>query len=260
MAATKATLSTTELLEQILLHLPLRSVLRVQLVSHSWHATIHTSIKLQQALFLRPIPAVKTTKQQRPMQTVTLNDPCASVLATPTPSSLVNDILGLEGSAAGICTLSNPIPTALLEKKGTWHSMHLTQPPTPSSSSLLIGNFIALTATEATGLPRDRFIPSATPSVLESNHCTTRTLHGSFSRLGAVQLECASGLTIGTAAEAIAQLAEKFGRAEHKGRRLRFFWGSQVHANLMVDLLMEIAECVEEDVRRMRSSSGGARG
>lgn len=45
---------TTELLEQILLELPLRSLFPMMRVSSVWKATINGSVKIQRALFLQP--------------------------------------------------------------------------------------------------------------------------------------------------------------------------------------------------------------
>lgn len=49
-------LGTTELLETILLGLPMQDLLLDQRVCRSWRALITSSIRLQQALFLEPVP------------------------------------------------------------------------------------------------------------------------------------------------------------------------------------------------------------
>jgi hypothetical protein len=58
MAAKFKVLSTTELLEAILLQLSLKDVLLSQRVSKEWRDTIVGSTKLQQLLFFRPIGEV----------------------------------------------------------------------------------------------------------------------------------------------------------------------------------------------------------
>ena len=49
-------LETTELLETILLELPMKDLLLSQRVCRLWHALITTSIRLRRALFLEPVP------------------------------------------------------------------------------------------------------------------------------------------------------------------------------------------------------------
>ena len=49
-------LGTTELLEIILMYLPMKDLLLSQRVCRSWHALINTSIRLRRALFLEPVP------------------------------------------------------------------------------------------------------------------------------------------------------------------------------------------------------------
>ena len=53
-ASTKV-LNTVELLELVLLELPVRDLLLVQRVCCTWHSTIENSRLLQQALFFKPI-------------------------------------------------------------------------------------------------------------------------------------------------------------------------------------------------------------
>ena len=47
---------TTELLEMILYKLPIRDLLFAQRIAKQWKAVIDNSVKLQQALFFRPVP------------------------------------------------------------------------------------------------------------------------------------------------------------------------------------------------------------
>ena len=54
-SATQRTLGITELLEAILVQLPMKDLLLAQRVNKDWQATIVTSKKLQERLFLRPI-------------------------------------------------------------------------------------------------------------------------------------------------------------------------------------------------------------
>lgn len=50
-----AALHVTEILEMILLFLPLRKIVQVKEVNKSWHNTVEGSINLQRALFLAPL-------------------------------------------------------------------------------------------------------------------------------------------------------------------------------------------------------------
>lgn len=50
---------TTELLEWILLYLPLKDLLIAQLISRQCHDVIHASLPIRQALFLEPLPKRK---------------------------------------------------------------------------------------------------------------------------------------------------------------------------------------------------------
>ncbi|KAK5696386.1 hypothetical protein LTR17_024262, partial [Elasticomyces elasticus] len=52
--ASTATFDTVELLENIILFLPLRRILQVQRVSKQWQNTVQGSVKTRRALFLEP--------------------------------------------------------------------------------------------------------------------------------------------------------------------------------------------------------------
>ena len=54
-AVTVAVFDTAELLEEIFLALPIKDLLRAQAVSSTWKAAINNSIRIQHALFFRPI-------------------------------------------------------------------------------------------------------------------------------------------------------------------------------------------------------------
>lgn len=76
MASIQTAFGTTELLEGILMFLPLPSLLRVQAVSRQWNQVIKNSSPLQQNLFLQPIKHEKVwlvditnlPAQQRPLR------------------------------------------------------------------------------------------------------------------------------------------------------------------------------------------------
>ena len=55
-----------ELLEAILLELPVKKLLLVQRVSKHWQTTIKASVSIQQALFYTPKPLSSTTSKDRP--------------------------------------------------------------------------------------------------------------------------------------------------------------------------------------------------
>jgi len=68
MSATHRVFATTELLEAILLHFPMRDLLQFQRVARQWYAVIKTSKKLQRALFLllgpgKPLPHLELPDQ-----------------------------------------------------------------------------------------------------------------------------------------------------------------------------------------------------
>ena len=58
--ATHAALDTTELLEAILVHVDMRTLLLSQRVSKTFEATIDGSLALQQTLNFKPSPLVST--------------------------------------------------------------------------------------------------------------------------------------------------------------------------------------------------------
>ncbi|TKA70606.1 hypothetical protein B0A55_06712 [Friedmanniomyces simplex] len=66
MAACTATTDTVELLETIILHLPLRDILVLQRVSKQWQAVIQGSRKVKRALFLEPSGDVKLKTYKTP--------------------------------------------------------------------------------------------------------------------------------------------------------------------------------------------------
>ncbi|KAK4542575.1 hypothetical protein LTR36_006623 [Oleoguttula mirabilis] len=63
MATCDRVLGTYELLEDILLHLPLKDMLLAQKVSKSWLATISRSLEIQQALCMKPIESRSISAQ-----------------------------------------------------------------------------------------------------------------------------------------------------------------------------------------------------
>ena len=54
-AVTVAVFDTAELLEEILLAMPIEDLLRAQAVSSTWKAAMNNSVRIQRALFFRPI-------------------------------------------------------------------------------------------------------------------------------------------------------------------------------------------------------------
>lgn len=65
-SVTEAVFLTTELLENILRHLPMKDLLLVQRVCRKWRAVITSNKELQQALYFIPIEPTFRWKDERP--------------------------------------------------------------------------------------------------------------------------------------------------------------------------------------------------
>ncbi|GIZ48536.1 hypothetical protein CKM354_001159000 [Cercospora kikuchii] len=139
MSATAAAqvLDTIELLETILLDLPIGDALRAQQVCELWHATIAGSIKLQRALFLRPLLATfshHSDKLGRNIPSISLSTPCYQVLSeTNTYKTLIPRIIDVESSLSAAqldmsSIMSQLISHTALNESSSLQNMLLTQP------------------------------------------------------------------------------------------------------------------------------------
>jgi len=75
--AEHSVLQMTELLENILLYLPLEDLLFADRISKYWHDLVHTSIGIQRALFLAPLPATSTVSCVNPFLPIIISDVAA---------------------------------------------------------------------------------------------------------------------------------------------------------------------------------------
>jgi hypothetical protein len=138
-----------ELLDAVLQYVDIKTLLLAQRVSRHWKATITSSPQLQEALFLRPKTS-GTTKHVcdwkgdellhfGPMRghtkstQTTLRQTFISITINPL---LANEIyyqsLDSEPKRRGQRLVLPPLGTFLRHPSGSWKSMFLTQPPTPS--------------------------------------------------------------------------------------------------------------------------------
>ncbi|WPB06947.1 uncharacterized protein RHO25_011607 [Cercospora beticola] len=141
MSATAQVLNTIELLETILLDLPIGDALKAQQVCKLWQATIAGSIKLQRALFLRPMLASfsqHSDKLGRNISFISLSTPCDQVLSeTNTYKTLIPRILDIESSLSAAqqdmsSIISQLIPHRALQETSYLQNTLLTQPPLDS--------------------------------------------------------------------------------------------------------------------------------
>ena len=168
--ATVAVLTTTELLEAILIRLDMKTLLlQAQCVSHRWAATIAGSHSLQQKLFMRLATRAEAVKlgmiapdehlalgsKQRPIWDCSDENTFSDEDFTEDYSNqeliVVNPLLIARGSAGvhtpgvqlgQLCGLQNEIPTAGPRevgptywatdiKPGSWQRMYISMPPPP---------------------------------------------------------------------------------------------------------------------------------
>jgi hypothetical protein len=140
-----------ELLDAVLQYVDLKTLLFAQQVSRHWKATIASSPQLQDALFLRPktsgiiehlcdwkgdeLLQFGPTKDSSPTQSPqsTSRQTFTSITINPL---LANEIyyqsLDSEPKRRGQRLVLPPLGTFLRHPSGSWKSMFLTQPPTPS--------------------------------------------------------------------------------------------------------------------------------
>ncbi|KAK4498464.1 hypothetical protein PRZ48_011122 [Zasmidium cellare] len=129
MAAAAQVLDTVELLEMIILELPIRDVFTDQRVSRHWRSTIVESVKLQQALFLKPSTLVESEITSK-MVTFSLDSSCVDILAAPGRKTVFPSVLLIRAyrglfsnikEIAGDSAMGNP--------EASWRKMLICQPP-----------------------------------------------------------------------------------------------------------------------------------
>lgn len=105
MAANEA-LAVVELLQMIILELPICDVLGNRRVSRCWLSTIERSTSIQQALFLKPIDGQESDSSgihsaRANITTVTLGMSCAEILAIPGRKALFQSLFSMNGDEDG---------------------------------------------------------------------------------------------------------------------------------------------------------------
>ncbi|KAF7190714.1 hypothetical protein HII31_07873 [Pseudocercospora fuligena] len=127
------TLGTSELLENILLHLPMRDLLLDQRVCKTWKACIDSSVKLQRGLFFKP--AGNIIAHPRLQEGVVIMWSPKNLFVNP----LLLDAFGSFNLARDILHLkSKPCSEDRFTRSdASWQKMLLTQPPysSPDASS-----------------------------------------------------------------------------------------------------------------------------
>ena len=144
MAASSKALSTSELLEAILLELPLPKVLVIQRVCKSWEKTITKSPAIQQQFFYKSKTISSKSTEQKPKLNPVLSKLLGNdgnfILATPGRLSVSGSFCHIENYCVhpGIEGLSvymrlTDIDHGLIQptRAGSWESMFLTNQPSP---------------------------------------------------------------------------------------------------------------------------------
>ena len=121
--------ATQELLEMLLVHLPIRDILlRAPLVSKHWKATIDTSPTLQHALFFRPVPG-KTLRLYD-----SIRNPYVSFWAEKEDAEHIHTVfanpfyLGLKKRSQQQEEVTGRQRTALDRPEASWRRMRIVQP------------------------------------------------------------------------------------------------------------------------------------
>lgn len=235
MSATAQALDTIELLETILLDLPIGDALRAQQVCKLWHATIAGSIKLQRALFLRPMletPSQNNDKLGPIFSFISLSTPCHQALSdTNTYKTFTPRIISLERSLPMAhhdmsSIKSQHIPYAASSTNSLWENMLLTQPPL--DSVILFSNY--------------QFKTSARPGDDQMQFCAddndspnlafgkseplqslpgVKYICGKQFGLGAIKLQRAGGVTVHDLLSATRVQRLRFVEAKVRGERLK---------------------------------------
>ncbi|KAF1348857.1 hypothetical protein BDV97DRAFT_370088 [Delphinella strobiligena] len=149
--ASVAVFETAEMLEQILLHLPMKDLLLASRVCGGWQDTIISSLQIQRALFMKPEPVSCVMRFRPPdrLNKIPENDSTRfwetqkaghdfrlaypNPLLVKGPISVWSNLLSRAGTyySEDISTL--PVKNFMKSKSGgSWQRMYLTQPPESS--------------------------------------------------------------------------------------------------------------------------------
>ncbi|KAF2815063.1 uncharacterized protein BDZ99DRAFT_189889 [Mytilinidion resinicola] len=137
-SATSRVLSTTELLEHILLHLPPPSLLFAQRICTTWRSLIQRSLPLQRALFLAPTAQPLLVSSDPPYTLPPVNPFLKSAFAGhidrhSKPMRWVT-AQGEHCIVFVVRVVSAEWPDAFKYPEASWRQMLLTQPPVKAAS------------------------------------------------------------------------------------------------------------------------------
>ncbi|KXT01652.1 hypothetical protein AC578_2763 [Pseudocercospora eumusae] len=243
--ATSKVYDTVELLESILLELPIRDVLLAQRVAKSWQQTISGSIKLQRSLFFKPM-AVLTASQSGPrddIQFLALDTPCATVLQCPGPKTLLTSVLPVtKSSDSTTLHLDKSLEPNSDGHRPSWTRMLLTQPPRATE------HFFSNCTHELCVLTDDSANFRKRTSM---SHCAGATIsHGSMFDLSAVKIEKhngGGGVTLDGIAECLAELRQGWYTVSYRGRKSGDFgWVGLEELETVVKFWQEISSVMQE--------------
>ncbi|KAF2174214.1 hypothetical protein M409DRAFT_49073 [Zasmidium cellare ATCC 36951] len=130
---------TAELLEQILLALPLKDLLLDQCVCKTWKNCVDNSIKLQRGLFFRPAGEMAVEEYEFDMRRFGFVLPRYETrYRVSTRVCFINPILVTKLGYDGIAHLivgeldETELPSSLLHPQASWRRMLAIQPPLPA--------------------------------------------------------------------------------------------------------------------------------
>ncbi|KAF7185575.1 hypothetical protein HII31_13072 [Pseudocercospora fuligena] len=234
---------TVELLESILLELPIRDVLLAQRIAKSWQQTITGSIKLQRSLFLKPVPAPPTSRSRtkRCMRFFDLDTPCATVLQTPGSKTLLTSVLPItKSSSTTVLHLDEPIASKMDCDTSSWRRMLLTQPSRGE-------DYFFSNATDELCLPTDDSM-SFHPHGKVSHQGGAIIKHGTMFDLNAVRVEKQNGgVTLDDVAKGLEEVHEGWNAADFKGKKNGDFgWVGFRELETVVKFWEDITDVVEE--------------
>ena len=127
MAAAKKVLSTTELLEAILIELPTRDLLLAQQVSKQWQSVVVRSVQLQKALFFKAVPGGTIFSWDIKEYGKVLKNPLLEPLFC-----LLNSVKAksFQSTTKELFNLPGYVHSSWNEPNASWRSMLPTQPAT----------------------------------------------------------------------------------------------------------------------------------
>ncbi|KAK5124557.1 hypothetical protein LTR85_001774 [Meristemomyces frigidus] len=199
MSATEAALLTTELLELILLRLPMQDLLLAEAVSHKWQGVIQGSTKIQQALFLVPRSPNKLEYPAIPSQQTVLVGGLLLDIEFPGRSWRTT-----KGDTNEYCELENPLFSRIFKP----HDRSL-EPATRSPRNIAGNVFVELREDEGCGSWRNMQL--ASPRVSQVVLTVMSTIER-FARLHLVTVRGTDGdgLTFGDVVRSVTSYGEGY--------------------------------------------------